>query len=125
MYTITGERYFNDYTRKPIKMNFYSLDGIFDKMKEMSKNFAGEFGNFFPTRKGRDGYEWCSRIECRDYDTGRGWDFWIYQIETDSGIVYSTGRFTDGEKFCSKNVEEWLERCEDKRKNKKHNFVED
>lgn len=126
MYVVIGEHYFNDFTRINFRTSFSSLDSLYDYLKKISNNFSGNFGNYFPHPRdyNRNNYEWCGRISACNYDKGRGWETWIYQIQTDGGIVYSTGRFTDGQKFCAKFVREWLEDSEEKRIHKSFNFSE-
>lgn len=123
MYTVYGERYFNDFTRKLFEMRFRTLDDIFEYMKKISYNFTKD--SFFPTNiNNREGFEWVSRISCYGYDDNRYPDLWIYKIEDEEGIVFSNGRYTAGQKHCSKKVKEWLEKCNEMTKKKEYVFVE-
>lgn len=124
MFTIYGEKYYNDFTRQNVRMSFHSLNEIYDYMKSISYGFSDKYGNYFPTRRGDD-YNWCGRISCSDKEDKLYRNFWIYKIENENGILYSNGRYTDGEKFCAKIVEDWLMDCRNKMENKKFSFVEE
>lgn len=125
MYTIYGEKYHNDFTRQNFTMRFDSLGDIFNYMKKISNNFSSTSSTWFPVRKGRTDYTWCSRLSCRNEDDSLYRDFWVYQIDSPNGTVYSDGRYTKGEKFCSKKVEAWLAECQNIARNTKPKFVED
>lgn len=124
MYTIYGEKYFNDFTRKNVRMSFRSLEEIYDYMKKISYNFVDKYGNYFPVPNG-DSYNWCGRISCTDKEDSLYRDFWIYKIENENGILYSNGHYTDGKKFCAKSIENWFVDCRNKIENKKFTFVEE
>lgn len=49
---------------------------------------------------------------------------WIHQIESNDGIIFSDGRFTSRQKHWSKSVQDWLIRCEQRRRQPKFNFAE-
>ena len=52
--------------------------------------------------------------------------YWIKQIEEDhSGILFSDGTFTAGQKHCTKRLQEWLAECERRKKNPTFNFASD
>lgn len=121
MFVFIGERYYNDYTRTNVRKTFYSLDEFYIWAKKTSNNFNSKYNNWFPSIKGEN----VSRITVDDGDN-KGWQFFFYQIENENGIVFSTGRFTNGKKFCAQKVKEW---CEESFKNMKEaqktpNFVE-
>ena len=121
MITIKGERYYNDFTRENLKKSFSNFDSLFQWLKDTSNNFTG-YGNYFPRiEKSED----VGRISISDGEHS-GWEYWIYEISTDNGIVFATGQTTNGHKFCAAKVKEWLSKCNSKMteiKNKP-NFVE-
>lgn len=130
MYIATGEYYGNDYTRKNFEMRFGSLNEIFEFMKKISKNFNSNWSNYFPTPNGiphgtDSKYDWVSRISCHNEEDRTFHSYWIHQIESENGIIFSDGKYTKNEKFCSKKVEEWLVECDKKQKASKPKFVEE
>lgn len=126
MYKIYAEKYRNDYTRKNVEMSFISLNEIFEYLKDISCNFSNKYDNRFPQKKNYNdnAKNWPGRISVSDEKDNYYTVFWIHQIESQNGIVFSDGKFTRGEHFCAKSVEEWLNKCHEE-KNKKFNFVEE
>ena len=49
---------------------------------------------------------------------------WIHQISSERGIIFTDGTFTNRQKHWSQNVQDWLRRCEKRRKNPCFDFVE-
>lgn len=49
---------------------------------------------------------------------------WIHKIETYSGIIFSDGKYTAGQKHWSKEIKEWLKHCKDRVETPKFNFVD-
>lgn len=121
MFTFIGERYYNDYNRIRVRKSFYSLENFYNWAKEISNNFTDQYNNWFPSLIGGD----VGRISIDD-GTNPGWNFFFYQIENENGIVFSTGKLTNGEKFCAKKVKEWCIECQKKMKEaqRRPNFVE-
>ena len=113
MITIYAEEYHDDNHNNIITKQFASLDVLFDYLKKISNNFQKGYTqyNYFPTRRGRSGYDWCGRINIRNQFDSYYDSFWIFTISNENGILYSSGRTTDGQQFCAKKVEEWLERA--------------
>ena len=104
MCTFKGERYYNDYTRQSWQKSFNSLEEFFNWAKEISSNFSNKYKNWFPSFNGGS----VNRITVDD-ERSRGYEFFIYQIETENGIVFSTGRLTGGKSFCAQRIKEWCE----------------
>lgn len=102
MYTVKGEHYYNDFTRQNYTETFYSLEDIFQWLKKVSNNFNGKYGNYFP----RD-VDNPDRISAVDGNS-RGYEYWIYEIANDNGIVFANGRTTNGHKFVADKMKEWL-----------------
>lgn len=105
MFTVKGEHYYNDFTRENFTRTFTTLDDIFKWLQTTSENFTNKYGNYFPDLQGRVG-----RISCTD-ENRRGYQCWIYQIENENGIVFSTGRYTSGKEFCATKIKEWCLEC--------------
>lgn len=104
MFTFKGERYYNDYTRQGWQKSFNSLEEFFNWAKEISSNFSNKYNNWFPSFNGGS----VNRITVDD-ERSCGYEFFIYQIETENGIVFSTGRLTGGKSFCAQRIKEWCE----------------
>lgn len=46
------------------------------------------------------------------------------KIDSESGIIFSSGKYTAGKDFCAEKVQEWFQKCEERKKHPKFNFVE-
>lgn len=125
MLRVRYERYWNDYRRKDEVKAFADLDELADWMfNQMQQDYMNQSAMSFPTSKkvasiGETG-PWT--IEFRPV-----WgeeSIWIHQIESNDGIIFSDGRFTSRQKHWSKSVQDWLIRCEQRRRQPKFNFAE-
>lgn len=126
MITVSYEKYWCDYHRNHETQSFGSLaeleEWIFGQMKrDYSKD---RYAMSIPTpaaaeRIHSDG-PWS--IEFRPDHTGP--DFWIHEIRTGEGIIFTDGKLTSGQTHWSKEVKEWLTRMEERRISPKFNFVE-
>lgn len=125
MLRVRYERYWNDYRRKDEVKTFADLDELADWMfNQMQQDYTNQSTMSFPTPKkvasiGETG-PWT--IEFRPV-----WGeeiIWIHQIESNDGIIFSDGRFTSRQKHWSKSVQDWLIRCEQRRRQPKFNFAE-
>lgn len=120
MYQIKGEYYYNDYTREFFSATYHSLESIFEHLKQVSNNFCSGYHNrknySFPKRcKDESDYDWCRRIDVHHYYKKPYDCMWIYYIEEiGNGIVYSDGHYTNGQRYCTPKVEEWLKECDKK-----------
>lgn len=127
MITVKGEHYYNDYTREYFEKDFYDFDSFFEWAKQVSNNFNSRYGNYFPhvIRNARDdGSTEVGRISFVD-DANKGWDYFIYEIDNENGIVFSNGVKTGGKKFVARKVEELFIKYSEQIKNiKVPNFVE-
>ena len=125
MITVRMIQYWNDYNKKELREQFRSLkeleDWIFGQMRV---DYSSEHGRnllSFPKCDVKDRiYEISIRPECG------GCVYWIKQIEDDgSGIIFSDGTFTAGQKHCTRAVQEWLAGCEGRKRNPTFNFASD
>lgn len=127
MIHVKYERYWNDYRRKDEVKSFASLqeleEWIFGRMQQnYTKN---NIAMFFPTPKAleRIGADGPCYIEFRPV---LGEDIWyIHQIESANGIIFSDGRFTAGQKHWTKEVQGWLEHCMERRDAPKFDFAKE
>lgn len=121
MFTIKGEHYYNDLVRSNYTKTFNSLEDIFQWLKSVSGNFNGKYGNYFPTIR-ENGFD---RISARD-ESNDGYQYWIYEIANENGIVFATGRTTNGHSFCADKIKEWCIESEKRLKEiqNKPNFVQ-
>lgn len=125
MFKIKGEHYYNDFTRSNYEKTFESLEDIFTWLAKVSENFSGDYSGWFTSAKTVDDFRTVSRIEANDYNS-RGYEYWIYEIANENGIVFATGNTTNGHSFCADKVKEWLIDCQKKMKELKDrpNFVQ-
>lgn len=125
MFRVKYERYWNDYRRRHEEKHFSDLaeleEWIFGQMQQ---NYTNPSAMSFPTPKKAERIKadgpWS--IEFRPV-----WgeeNIWIHLIESPSGIVFSDGKFTSGQKHWSKAVQEWLTRCDQRQNAPKFNFAE-
>lgn len=124
MLTVKYERYWNDFTRKNGVQRFRDLTALEDWIfRKMEQNYTKDFTMSFPTpeiaKRIREDGPW--RIEFKPKWDGE--TFWIRQIESDQGIIFSDGTFTAGQSHWNEEVKSWLTHCEERRKSPTFNFV--
>ena len=125
MITVRMIQYWNDYHKKEVMEHFKSLkeleDWIFGQMRV---DYSSEHGAGLLSFPKCDVKDRIYRISVRpEYG---GCVYWIKQIEDDgSGIIFSDGTFTAGQKHCTKAVREWLAGCERRKRNPTFNFASD
>lgn len=118
-------QYWNDYHKKELREQFRSLkeleDWIFGQMRvDYSSEYGRDFLNFPECDVEKHIYRISVQPECG------GYVYWIKQIEDDrSGIIFSDGTFTAGQKHCTKGVREWLAGCEERKKHPTFRFAPD
>lgn len=125
MITVRMIQYWNDYHKKELRENCKDLkelgDWIFNQMRVDYSSEHGKRLLSFPKCDTERGIYEISVMP--EYG---GCVFWIKQIEDDrSGILFSDGTFTAGQKHCTKMVREWLVECERRKKNPTFNFAPD
>lgn len=125
MFYCIGRHYFNDYTQERFEKSFATLESLFQWLRQISDSFNGNYSNYFPiVRRTESGCE-VGRISVQDV-TRRGWQYWIDEIRTENGTVFSNGHNTGGKCFCAVGIESWLDdsqrRMNDMREHP--NFVE-
>lgn len=110
----------NDDYNKHLEKSFIALETlenwIFD---QMSQNYADNPHIMsFTNPKSPNG------PSCISFTPAYGGEnYRIHQIETDMGIIFSDGTHTAGQKHWSKDVQNWLMHCEERRKNPTFTFV--
>lgn len=125
MITVRMIQYWNDYHKKELRKRFGGLgeleDWIFDQMRV---NYTSESGKDMLSFPKCDTRNRIHEISVRpEYG---GYVFWIKLIEDgDSGIIFSDGTFTAGQKHCTKSVREWMAGCEDRKNNPTFHFASD
>ncbi|MCM1221619.1 MAG: hypothetical protein NC548_44790 [Lachnospiraceae bacterium] len=125
MITVRMIQYWNDYHKKELREHFGSLEGleewIFDQMRV---DYASEQGRGYLSFPRCDTSDRIYRISVRPERGGHV--FWIKMIEDEeSGIIFSDGTFTAGQKHCTKAVRKWLAGCEDRKKKPVFRFAPD
>lgn len=115
MITIRMIEYWNDYNQRERKEKFQSLDVLADWIfGQMSVDYSGPQGSHalsFPSCKDERSIYRISLMPGASEQT-----LWIKLIEDDSrGILFSDGTFTAGRKHCTRDVKEWLAKCEERR----------
>lgn len=124
MYVAKFERYWNDYRRKDETKTFSGLAELENWMfGQMQQDYTKDFVMTFPTpaaavRIKADG-PWAIEFRPKWGDE----NIWIHLIENDAGIIFSDGKFTAGLKHWTREVQEWLTHCEERRKSPKFNFA--
>lgn len=123
MLKVKYERYWNDSHRRSEVKSFADLDELADWMfDQMQQNYIKAMSFPTPEKVARIGRTEPWSIELRPV-----WgeeNIWIHQIEGYEGIIFSDGKFTDGQKHWSKDVQKWLVRCEERQHRPKFNFVD-
>lgn len=125
MITARMIQYWNDCHKKELRERFGGLgeleDWIFDQMRVDYTSEAGKNMLSFPKcDTGSSIHEISVRPEYG------GYVFSIRLIEDgDSGIIFSDGTFTAGQKHCTKAVREWLAGCRDRKENPTFHFASD
>lgn len=125
MITVRIIEYWNDYRKREKWERFDDLDGLADWIfYQMQVDYSS-----------KDGWLSLSFPKCETADkiheiTVRpergGSTLWIKQIEDDyRGIVFSDGTFTAGRKHCTKEVRQWLARCEQRKQKPTFHFAPD
>ena len=118
-------QYWNDNHKNELEERFRDLEELADWMfSRMRVDYTSEYGRNLLSFPKCDVDERIYSISVRpDYGS---YVFWIKQIEDEhSGIIFSDGTFTAGQKHCTKAVREWLARCEKRKKNPTFNFAPD
>lgn len=125
MITIKMIEYWNDYHKKERRERFADLDALADWIfGQMQVNYSDKDGSFALWFPKCDDIRWLSYIKViPEYN---GPSLWIKQIEDDSRrILFSDGTFTAGQKHCTRNVREWLAKCENRKNNPTFRFASD
>lgn len=125
MIEVKYERYWNDFYRKSETKHFPSLreleEWIFGQMQQ--DYTEKQFVMSFPTPKAAE------RISVRgpwsiEFKPVWGEEtFWIHQI-SDGSIIFSDGKFTAGQKYWNKEVQDWLVHCDERQHHPKFNFAD-
>ena len=116
MITIRMIEYWNDYNQRERKEKFQSLDALADWIfGQMCVNYSDPYGSHalsFPSCKDERNIYQISIMPTATEQT-----LWIKLIGDDNrGVLFSDGTFTAGQKYCTKDVKEWLAKCEERRK---------
>lgn len=125
MITVRMLQYWNNYHKNELQEWFRDLeelaDWIFGKMKT---DYTSEHGRGLLSFHKCDADEHIYEISVRpEYG---GYVFWINLIQDEySGIVFSDGTFTAGQKHCAKTVREWLMKYGNRKRNPTFKFVPD
>lgn len=99
MITAKIVKYYNDYNQKAFDKTFENLDEladwIFDQMQlDYTKKPGCDFLTFPTDRFGK----WYEISVRPNYG---GYVYWIHEIDSESGIIFSSGKYTAGKDFCA------------------------
>lgn len=123
MITVYYEVYYNDFIRKNKENRFAGLKELEEWMfGQMQQNY--EKAMAFPTPKKCERIHATGPWEIEFTPTYSGPIFWIHQIKNSNGIMFSDGKITDGQRHWSKEVQEWLVHCEERKSAPKFTCVE-
>ncbi len=120
---IKYEEYRNDYNRKDCERSFYTLsefeDWFFGLCKGTYKKDAS-----IPDPDNKHGI-WADGPSCMEMNCRWTEDkvYWIHQINTDNGIIYSDGHHTNRMKHWNDDAKEMCRRMLQRKKNPQFNFV--
>lgn len=126
MIRIYYEEYYNDYHRNDHEKSFYSIEEleewIFGQMRQDytdKKRWAMSFPTPKRVKSINESGPWSIEFK-PGYESPT---FWIHMIKNDQGIIFSDGNMTAKKKHWSKEIQDWLEHCENRRRNPQFNFV--
>lgn len=129
MIKVKYEMYWNDLNKKHEVKSFYSLKDVENWMFDMMKRdyVNDDWAMRFPTQESvkrvqRLGGSGLWGIEFRP-EIG-GVTYWIHQMETNDGIIFTDGKYTSRQKHWNKEVREWIDHCEERRIKPKFIFAE-
>ena len=118
MIKIKYEDYYNDNNVNDHAITFNSMnefqDWMFNQMRISYKNTN------FPTKKrDSDGYLQSIRITISS-----GHSYYINLVETEEGIIFSDGKYTNNKQHISKLMSEFNEKCKKRANNPQFNFID-
>ena len=125
MITVRMIQYWNDYHKKELRERFRDLEELADWIfNQMRVDYTSEHGRNLLSFPKCDTAERTYQISVSP-ESG-AYVFWVKLIEDEySGIIFSDGTFTAGQKHCTKAVREWLIKCEARKKSPTFNFAPD
>lgn len=122
---VPADAAFDDFQKKNCEKTFSDLDELENWIFNQMKQDYNKYGAMtFPTLKfyNKYGFSGPGRISFQpEYGDA---DIWIHKIESSQGIIFSDGTYTSGQKHWSRQVQEWLQHCDDRKRAPKFNFVE-
>lgn len=123
MIRVTYTKYRNDYDRKDEKISFYNLKELEDWLFNM-KTGSYERNMYFTSPDRSHYYDGKLQLDssCISSNDGK-YDIWVQMIENDDGIMYSTGRYTNGICHWNDQVKDFLRSCRKRQKGNQFNFV--
>lgn len=126
MFRVKFERYWNDYLRRHEEKHFSDLaeleEWIFGQMQQ--DYTTNHSAMSFPTPKAAERIKAAGPWSIEFRPVWGEESIWIHMIDSPSGIVFSDGKFTSGQKYWSKAVQEWLAHCDQRQHAPKFNFAE-
>lgn len=127
MIKVKFEKYWCDYHRQSEEKTFSGLDELEEWIfSQMERNYSDTDSHVmsFPTpaKAQRIGESGPHSIDFSP--TLNGPSIWIHYIENGSGIIFSDGKMTAGQKHWSQTVQDWLVHCDKRQHAPKFNFVE-
>lgn len=125
MIKVYYEEYYNDFRRKDMERTFSSLKEVEDWVfEQMRQDYTKPFVMYFPTPEQNKRFHWdgASRIEFAPSKEGP--EYWIHEMKSDTGIIFTDGKYTAGQKHWSKEVQDWLRHCDARQHAPKFQFVE-
>lgn len=123
MISIKYEIYYNDYNRKYEDKSFGSMaefkDWLFGLMNRPYVDKDGYKNMYFLDNNKEISSG--SRIEVRPERGGAS--YWIHCVSDNNNIVFSNGKYTNGQCYISEGFKEFMKECQDKRDGKEQSFV--
>lgn len=110
MIKVTYEAYYNNYSRNKQEKTFTNLEEFAEWLYSEARIWSKYKEEPHP-----DVYFYTKKI-CQEnvkVTTNNSYIYWDFCIEdTEKGIIYTSGKFTYGQKHCSTNFMEWLKKGE-------------
>ena len=116
MIKVKYEVYWNDMNKKHKEKSFYNLkeveNWIFGMMK---RDYSDDWAMHFPTQEKVNRLNEKGPWEIEFRPERGGASYWIHQMETNEGIIFTDGKYTARQRHWSQRVKEWIDHCEERR----------
>lgn len=132
MISVKYERYWNAFNRTHETKSFETLheleEWIFDQMEQVQQACRQQelrlsSAMFFPTPKSMEKIAADGPCHIMFKPNLYGQIIFVHEILTESGVIFSDGEFTAGQKHWTREVQDWLTHCFERQTSPKNNIV--